>query len=357
MMKKIIYMASLLLAVTLWSCSDDEGEKYAYNPTITITSSNLEFTSGGGESVLTFSSTAGNAVSATLDADWCRVTALAGNSATIEVDENTAYESRNARLVLSNGVDEVEVAVMQEGFYLYYDVSTMNKLIGNEASDWHVDFSSPIDDVTFKISSYATNWLSAQSDEGGFTIHCKENTTGKPRWAEVLVQSNGVTLTYTVTQLDMDDLTSVFIFQDTEQNVNQYMEKIPVTEEDGNYMFDFSSVLGMPITLTARYASSTGNFTISGEQVVGQANGMNLINACIGDDGSIYYGGSMDLVLNRLSGGNIAYTLQDNGSLNGVTVAYFAFLYSTSSSLSGVDLDMGVMLFAEWQLAHESLFE
>ena len=40
MMKKIIYMASLLLAVTLWSCSDDEGEKYAYNPTITITSSN-----------------------------------------------------------------------------------------------------------------------------------------------------------------------------------------------------------------------------------------------------------------------------------------------------------------------------
>ena len=226
-MKKIIYMASLLLAVTLWSCSDDEGEKYAYNPTITITSSNLEFTSGGGESVLTFSSTAGNAVSATLDADWCRVTALAGNSATIEVDENTAYESRNARLVLSNGVDEVEVAVMQEGFYLYYDVSTMNKLIGNEASDWHVDFSSPIDDVTFKISSYATNWLSAQSDEGGFTIHCKENTTGKPRWAEVLVQSNGVTLTYTVTQLDMDDLTSVFIFQDTEQNVNQYMEKIP----------------------------------------------------------------------------------------------------------------------------------
>ena len=135
------------------------------------------------------------------------------------------------------------------------------------------------------------------------------------------------------------------------------MEKIPVTEENGNYMFDFSSVLGMPITLTARYASSTGNFTISGEQVVGQANGMNLINACIGDDGSIYYGGSMDLVLNRLSGGNIAYTLQDNGSLNGVTVAYFAFLYSTSSSLSGVDLDMGVMLFAEWQLAHESLFE
>lgn len=187
----LIIMTLVVLGVA--SCSSDDYKYETTRAQITIQESDVLFKAEASSGTVKF--TAPGEVTATSDKDWCHVT-VKGQTLTVEVDENTAYEGRMATITLKYGDYKKPVYVQQNGVIIYF--SFKDKTF-DEVSDLGEDIV-----ISGKITDEATiesdvAWLKPELKEDGLHVKVLANT-GKKREGHVTIiapkHDNAATLTF-----------------------------------------------------------------------------------------------------------------------------------------------------------------
>lgn len=343
-MKRNFISTLCLMGVLLLSagCSD-EGRELSYMPTIELLGSNIVFPALGGTQE--FAVKASKAVKATVDADWCRVTAVKDARVILEADINRGVESRMAKVIITDGESEIYATVMQSGFYLTFDDTALDIAMPKAGATVTREFVSPLE-VNVAVPDYAKDWLKVTYNNGELSFTSTANEAS-PRWAKVTVSSGEQKVEYVITQYEladfMGDLTMKLKMNWMEKDLEPTLTSSITQQEDGTYIVDFSSIASLidmefPLPAHASYDAAKGVFRINVKQYIGLApEGFASQNVHIGlgmvSEGKFLYdeanGAAVNLVPTPKEDGSVALVMQDAGTYSS-PIEGMAFLFSTS---------------------------
>ena len=323
-------------------CSD-EGRELSYMPTIELSGSNIVFPALGGTQE--FAVKASKAVKATVDADWCRVTAVKDARVILEADINRGVESRMAKVIITDGESEIYATVMQSGFYLTFDDTALDIAMPKAGATVTREFVSPLE-VNVAVPDYAKDWLKVTYNNGKLSFTSTANEAS-PRWAKVTVSSGEQKVEYVITQYEladfMGDLTMKLKMNWMEKDLEPTLTSSITQQEDGTYIVDFSSIASLidmefPLPAHASYDAAKGVFKIDVKQYIGLApEGFASRDVYIGlgmvSEGKFLYdeanGAAVNLVPTPKEDGSVALVMQDAGTYSS-PIEGMAFLFSTS---------------------------
>lgn len=343
-MKRNFISTLCLMGVLLLSagCSD-EGRELSYMPTIELSGSNIVFPALGGTQE--FAVKASKAVKATVDADWCRVTAVKDARVILEADINRGVESRMAKVIITDGESEIYATVMQSGFYLTFDDTALDIAMPKAGATVTREFVSPLE-VNVAVPDYAKDWLKVTYNNGELSFTSTANEAS-PRWAKVTVSSGEQKVEYVITQYEladfMGDLTMKLKMNWMEKDLEPTLTSSITQQEDGTYIVDFSSIASLidmefPLPAHASYDAAKGVFKIDVKQYIGLApEGFASRDVYIGlgmvSEGKFLYdeanGAAVNLVPTPKEDGSVALVMQDAGTYSS-PIEGMAFLFSTS---------------------------
>lgn len=343
-MKRNFISTLCLMGVLLLSagCSD-EGRELSYMPTIELLGSNIVFPALGGTQE--FAVKASKAVKATVDADWCRVTAVKDARVILEADINRGVESRMAKVIITDGESEIYATVMQSGFYLTFDDTALDIAMPKAGATVTREFVSPLE-VNVAVPDYAKDWLKVTYNNGELSFTSTANEAS-PRWAKVTVSSGEQKVEYVITQYEladfMGDLTMKLKMNWMEKDLEPTLTSSITQQEDGTYIVDFSSIASLidmefPLPAHASYDAAKGVFRINVKQYIGLApEGFASRDVYIGlgmvSEGKFLYdeanGAAVNLVPTPKENGSVALVMQDAGTYSS-PIEGMAFLFSTS---------------------------
>lgn len=343
-MKRNFISTLCLMGVLLLSagCSD-EGRELSYMPTIELSGSNIVFPVLGGTQE--FAVKASKAVKATVDADWCRVTAVKDARVILEADINRGVESRMAKVIITDGESEIYATVMQSGFYLTFDDTALDIAMPKAGATVTREFVSPLE-VNVAVPDYAKDWLKVTYNNGELSFTSTANETS-PRWAKVTVSSGEQRVEYVIKQYELADfmgnLTMKLKMNWMEKDLEPTLTSSITQQEDGTYIVDFSSIASLinmefPLPAHASYDAAKGVFRINVKQYIGLApEGFASQNVHIGlgmvSEGKFLYdeanGAAVNLVPTPKEDGSVALVMQDAGTYSS-PIEGMAFLFSTS---------------------------
>lgn len=343
-MKRNFISTLCLMGVLLLSagCSD-EGRELSYMPTIELSGSNIVFPALGGTQE--FAVKASKAVKATVDADWCRVTAVKDARVILEADINRSVESRMAKVIITDGESEIYATVMQSGFYLTFDDTALDIAMPKAGATVTREFVSPLE-VNVAVPDYAKDWLKVTYNNGELSFTSTANEAS-PRWAKVTVSSGEQKVEYVITQYEladfMGDLTMKLKMNWMEKDLEPTLTSSITQQEDGTYIVDFSSIASLidmefPLPAHASYDAAKGVFKIDVKQYIGLApEGFASRDVYIGlgmvSERKFLYdeanGAAVNLVPTPKEDGSVVLVMQDAGTYSS-PIEGMAFLFSTS---------------------------
>lgn len=343
-MKRNFISTLCLMGVLLLSagCSD-EGRELSYMPTIELSGSNIVFPALGGTQE--FAVKASKAVKATVDADWCRVTAVKDARVILEADINRGVESRMAKVIITDGESEIYATVMQSGFYLTFDDTALDIAMPKAGATVTREFVSPLE-VNMAVPDYAKDWLKVTYNNGELSFTSTANEAS-PRWAKVTVSSGEQRVEYVITQYEladfMGDLTMKLKMNWMEKDLEPTLTSSITQQEDGTYIVDFSSIASLidmefPLPAHASYDAAKGVFKIDVKQYIGLApEGFASRDVYIGlgmvSERKFLYdeanGAAVNLVPTPKEDGSVVLVMQDAGTYSS-PIEGMAFLFSTS---------------------------
>lgn len=343
-MKRNFISTLCLMGVLLLSagCSD-EGRELSYMPTIELSGSNIVFPALGGTQE--FAVKGSKAVKATVDADWCRVTAVKDARVILEADINRGVESRMAKVIITDGESEIYATVMQSGFYLTFDDTALDIAMPKAGATVTREFVSPLE-VNVAVPDYAKDWLKVTYNNGELSFTSTANEAS-PRWAKVTVSSGEQKVEYVITQYELADfmgnLTMKLKMNWMEKDLEPTLTSSITQQEDGTYIVDFSSIASLidmefPLPAHASYDAAKGVFKIDVKQYIGLApEGFASRDVYIGlgmvSEGKFLYdeanGAAVNLVPTPKEDGSVALVMQDAGTYSS-PIEGMAFLFSTS---------------------------
>lgn len=339
----ITFMVGALLAMA--GCSD-EGKELSYTPTVTLTASELKFDALGGTKEVTVN--AATAITAKADVDWCRVTDVKGNRITVAVDKNETMESRNARILISDGTDEIYAVVMQDGFHMSYDVTGMSVSVSRKGGSVERKIES-ISPIKVLVPDSVKSWLTVDKTATGYVFTAKPNE-GKPRGTNVSFVSESDTLKYTVMQYDMEELVGNVVMRVSFYWMNQpvgLFERTTITKnEDGTWIFDMSYILrsfgrGGELKMPATYDAKKGVFRIRAGQAFSKIGSYYAVTAILDDSGYYTFSGdvSIDLAPTFTPYGEVALFMKDNGSSQTKLRALGVLFFTSPTEWNGTTLE------------------
>lgn len=343
MKRNFISTLCLMGALLLSAGCSDEGRELSYMPTIELSGSNIVFPALGGTQE--FAVKASKAVKATVDADWCRVTAVKDARVILEADINRGVESRMAKVIITDGESEIYATVMQSGFYLTFDDTALDIAMPKAGATVTREFVSPLE-VNVAVPDYAKDWLKVTYNNGELSFTSTANEAS-PRWAKVTVSSGEQKVEYVITQYEladfMGDLTMKLKMNWMEKDLEPTLASSITQQEDGIYIVDFSSIASLidmefPLPAHASYDAAKGVFKIDVKQYIGLApEGFASRDVYIGlgmvSEGKFLYdeanGAAVNLVPTPKEDGSVALVMQDAGTYSS-PIEGMAFLFSTS---------------------------
>ncbi|CDD83829.1 putative uncharacterized protein [Bacteroides sp. CAG:462] len=343
MKRNFISTLCLMGALLLSAGCSDEGRELSYMPTIELSGSNIVFPALGGTQE--FAVKASKAVKATVDADWCRVTAVKDARVILEADINRGVESRMAKVIITDGESEIYATVMQSGFYLTFDDTALDIAMPKAGATVTREFISPLE-VNVAVPDYAKDWLKVTYNNGELSFTGTANETS-PRWAKVTVSSGEQRVEYVIKQYELADfmgnLTMKLKMNWMEKDLEPTLTSSITQQEDGTYIVDFSSIASLinmefPLPAHASYDAAKGVFRINVKQYIGLApEGFASQNVHIGlgmvSEGKFLYdeanGAAVNLVPTPKEDGSVALVMQDAGTYSS-PIEGMAFLFSTS---------------------------
>lgn len=354
MIRRIINITFMISAL-LWAGCSDEGKNFPYEPGISIVSGNLEFTAIGGVQEITVKSLGGITATSS-QPEWCRAT-VAGDKVTVEVDTNNGLESRTARITLSDGTEDIEAIVLQEGFYIQYESSERDIFIAKAGGSTARAFRSPLP-ITIAVPEEAQSWLTVEQAEGNL-VFTAASLAEAPRGAVVKVTAGRQTIEYPVMQYDLDDflgttLSTLILQQGKDVQEGEVLTSI-LPQSDGSYLIDLSA-LGMPIKVKASYDEANRHFRVYGGQKLGTIDmGLGVpvyLTTGVCDptymswDKSI----SFDFVPTIVNGSQVVLTFADNGmTADWQSIGMMVFLTLKPDISSGNDI-LNSMILSDWSI-------
>lgn len=180
--------------VALSSCDDEVENPYSAGSTISVVSAQMSFSPQASHGSIKFTSVGGT-VTVTTPVAWCRPV-IDGDSVLVDVDENNSFSSRSTVVVLHNGTDSVQVALIQRGIAL--SASSDRITSGDAASRKSVLLAS---NFGVELVS-APDWVNATLASDSLIVDFTENTTGHVRTGYVKFKSGVSTDSVQIVQAD-----------------------------------------------------------------------------------------------------------------------------------------------------------
>lgn len=335
-MKKILNICLMMLCVAAFAaCSSSDDEPLGE---LKIVKSDTNLTSVGGQASIQFSASAGT-VTATSDADWCKVSEVTDTEVKLVVDPNTDYVGRNALITLSDGMTKQNVSLIQAGAVLVYDRGEQWQHVGNEASEIEVElYGSFSCQVT--IPEYAKSWLSSKPSEDGkkLIFKAEENTDGTPRGCIAKVVSGDRTLEYEIYQYDVENITGSWKgqYDSALDGKGHGLSNVAIAGPLANGYYTITGLIdGLAIPVAAIY--SDGIFAVPVQYVGQLAQSQFLYFGLLDPETQIYWTSNqfIGLVPMVLEDGTFILNFTDAGGLQGAQAAGFLFGVFPTKSTSG----------------------
>lgn len=186
-------------------CSSDENVLSA----LKIVKADVNVKAAGGEASVEFRSAL--PVEVKVGAEWCKVTEQTETLVKFSVEANKGFPGRSTQIIFSDGVENQELTLVQEGAVFIYNEMEQVQRVANEGASLPVEFygSFPCE-VT--IAEADKSWLSyiPAEDGRGVSFIVKKNTTGSMRGSVVKVTCGGRFYTYAVMQYDAENLVGTY---------------------------------------------------------------------------------------------------------------------------------------------------
>lgn len=257
-MKKLLNIFILSLCCILASCSDDDSP---VGGTLTIASTDLDFTAGGGEGSIVVAGT--GAITAVSDKDWCTVS-VEGMTVHVTVATSDDITSRTAVVTISSGIESVEVPVVQTG--LVANIGGSDRCFGYAGGTFTIETNTT---YTVTIPEDAQEWISytEETDESGRKTQLVFNVGSATalRGTEISLQLGGKEHKISVVQIEADDIVGTWNCSYLSGNLEQDLsgEIMIADTQDGLMMSELSLGTGLPITL------EDGQFSLLGGVIIG----------------------------------------------------------------------------------------
>lgn len=259
-MKKIYFnILFIVLCATMITGCDSEDNTPASDLQILTSEINMDATGGKGYVEVSSSKT----ISARLtDADWCTIEEITDNKITFNTQPNYDYSGRSCQLVLTDGIKEEKLTVMQSGAVFVFEDSKWVQRVTNDATTLHVKQYGSFPCVV-NIPEEAQNWLSYKEDDNGKggTFIITRNTSNSIRAAKITVTNGNRNFEYQILQYEVDDFMGIWNGQYTDDFQKYYgLKNVTITkEEDGTYSVA-NLVNGQPYTLKGVAENNTLTF-------------------------------------------------------------------------------------------------
>lgn len=261
-MKKIFYLGLILWGslLSFSSCSSSSSDQSVF----AVVKSDVKFTPKASVGSIIVRST--NGFTATANTDWCKVSA-ADSTVTVNVTANTAKESRNAIVTLTDGISTLHVPVAQQGSVWYVKGSATHLL--NDA-DTTFTITAKID-YTYQVKK--PSWITGEVAADGYSIHVAKNSTGKGRVGHVILYCASDTTDVPVVQFGAEDIAGTYQAKYTTKDEDKDVSAVDTftiskgTSANAFIAEGLSSLKGLNIPLV--FNPNDGSLTVKNAQYLG----------------------------------------------------------------------------------------
>jgi hypothetical protein len=194
--RNVLVISSLALIV--FACKkDDEPVK----PELTISAADKaqSFTAAAGSKTIAVTTNGDYTATVETGKDWITVTAKTATGFTINVTENTAYDTRTAKVTLAlTGVESIEITVTQIGLAPALVIANTSLIFEYAAGDTLVPVTT---NGEYTVTVASNNpWVTISDKTAtSFKINVAKNPTSTGRSATVTVALTGTTLSVEIT--------------------------------------------------------------------------------------------------------------------------------------------------------------
>ncbi len=290
-MKKIFSLVCMAtLALSFVACSDDDevGAEYNRASTISVVKSDVLFSASAGVGTVVVK--AQGPITFACASEWCKATALNDSTVQVAVDNNEDNNGRSSLLTIKSGVDSVNVAVHQQGFYLQSDMGTAVSF-GDEASRESYAFNTS----GTPIVSSTANWLSASIEGDSLVVSAMANETGHLRQGYVKYTFGEFQDSVLVSQYDFaQDIAGLYYLAYTQASGTQAATYAQIgLAEDGSIAMTLPQ---LDFTIPLTFNKATCQLSVAGGSYIGDYQA---------DEATTYYIGT---VLGCSSTGNYTWS-------------------------------------------------
>ena len=182
--KRLPFLATLLLALCLTACDDDNDNEYYTgnnNGALSVVRSDLSFPAKGATGDIVVRTSDG--FTATSNKDWCQLT-VEGTTVHVTAERNTSLEGRNAIVTLEGSGTTLRLPVKQDGA-----VWMVRGATSYSASDEDTIVVIPAT-LDFDYTVTKPDWMDGEEVEDGYQLHLHTNDTGGAREGNVTFKSS-----------------------------------------------------------------------------------------------------------------------------------------------------------------------
>lgn len=187
------------MTAVLTSCGDDDSDYVASGQSISIVSNDLIFPAAGSTSTVQVQ-TAGAALEAAVDADWCSAH-VDGFVVTVTAEPNYGFDGRTAILTLTSGSSTRQLPIQQLGMVLDMPMA-VNAHYSPRAGE---EFALPLAHNLPLVATSPQSWLHPEVDGNTLRIRVDGNDGGHIRRGVVVCECGDYVDTLRIAQFDMMD--------------------------------------------------------------------------------------------------------------------------------------------------------
>jgi hypothetical protein len=228
----------MMLALGFTACSDETSNPYAKESSISIVSSDIEFSALPATGQITVSAPNGISKVET-QSDWV-TTSVSGNTVTVNVTANESLEGRSARLAIYSGTDHADVVVQQLGIDVAI-IGSPEVKVERGAQEYRVQLRHNVP-VEF---GETPDWLTATLDGDQLILNFTKNTGDEPRTCNLTYHVGNLMESYiTVTQNSKESLTGDYLFEyQTSGTVGatKYQAEATITKGEEGYKLNLKT--------------------------------------------------------------------------------------------------------------------
>lgn len=289
MIKKYIYIISVVALEMMASCSSDSDYQPVAESTINITSAQTSLGPNASEGAVTVDCAPIEAY--TDEPSWLS-TSIEGNTVKLVSTANDTRESRNAKLIIKKTAnDSIKVNISQYGLVLTMDKNAI--IINDDQAGTFTKACSSNTDIKLLETP---SWVKASIDGDckQVTIDVEPNTTGHIRACYVKYQAAAVVDSFMVKQFDFDtDIAGKYAFgyyDFDEENEKMELQVVEATI-DRNVLSIPEWGFSFPISVDEQ----EGAISIQSNQYIGKIGRYFAYPLFVDRQGSAYYNNSTGL--------------------------------------------------------------